>query len=333
MTSKNSSWVSKVSGFFRFYGQRTVDALRRLYGRRSQRTPLQRSLAVLTVALLAAGVYAGWAGSWLRRAPAPAELAGGLDEHEAPRPAGGSPEGMDDVFDVAGVSPAGRASVAGGSWTSDPPATEVAPVGSVPNTAVSSQPVQAAGTTGRSGPDETPVASGGSVAPAERAGNAGEPGTDSVSPARSPAGGSPSRAPLPQVSITSMVLPVSGEVIQPYGWHRHPVFGDWRHSSVVVLEPAEDGLVRAALAGRVRDVVYEGGLWRISIDHAGGWQTEYAGLLEVAVDSFEVVDTGQVIGRLDRQAGWGVSFAVRQGDVAVNPLSLANGGAVPASAR
>lgn len=353
MSSRSSSWASKVSGFFRFYGQRVLDALRRVYGRHGQRTPLQRSLVFLTAALVAVGVYAGWAGSWLRRAQAPSELADWLDQGDADRlaglPDGGT--GPGNLLDRAGlwddpilratdvadglVSPVGEQPVSGGE---DEPVllTEAESGDSVLALALDSRaPASGNPDSGSSSLTREPAATPGAMGTAATGTNAsaGTAEQASGSAARSPSAAGSTRALLPQVSVTSMVLPVSGEVIQPYGWYRHPVFEDWRYSTSVVLEPADDGLVRAALAGRVRDVVYEGGLWRISIDHAGGWQTEYSGLLEVAVSSFEVVDTGQVIGRLDRQAGWGVGFAVRQGDVAVNPLSLVGDGALPATAR
>lgn len=337
----SSSWTSKVSGFFRFYGQRVVDALRRVYGSRKERTPLQRSFAFLTVVLVAVGVYAGWTGSLLRRPAIHSEFADRLDD-----------SGSSTLSELPLGAPfSDGATAAGEGWAANTAESDPSdPVAQVPDDATFAlafdprTPAPASGGDDRVSvvlPSQLETTESLSTDPAEAATAPSAESSAEDNTARSiasPASASsspstPGRASLPPVSITSMVLPVSGEVLQPYGWHRHPVFGEWRHSSSVVLEPSEDGLVRAALAGRVRDVVYEGGLWRVHIDHAGGWQTEYAGLLEVSVGSYQVVDTGQVIGSLDPQAGWGVSFAVRQGEVAVNPLSLIDEGAVPATTR
>src|SRR5690606_14079578 len=49
------------------------------------------------------------------------------------------------------------------------------------------------------------------------------------------------------------------QLVRPYGWYRHPVFGDWRYASSVVIEPAEDGRVQAALAGHTMEVTATAG--------------------------------------------------------------------------
>lgn len=140
---------------------------------------------------------------------------------------------------------------------------------------------------------------------------------------------------LPVVSLSSMQWPLQGEQIREFGWYRHPVFGDWRHSSEVVVVPSqEESPVRAALAGRVRDVVNEGGRWLIRVEHAGGWFTQYQGLAHIEVDSYTLVDAGDVLGyAFPRSNAPGVAFSVLQGDVAVDPRSLIDGEAVPAMAE
>lgn len=128
---------------------------------------------------------------------------------------------------------------------------------------------------------------------------------------------------IPVASVDSMVWPAAGEVTKPFGWHRHPVFNDWRYSPGVAIQPlGEDRTVRAALAGRVKDVVNEGGAWRLTVEHAGGWLTEYEGLAEVYVDSLAVVTTGQPLGVAGTALPGGIFFAVRQGGEAVDPVAL-----------
>lgn len=134
---------------------------------------------------------------------------------------------------------------------------------------------------------------------------------------------SPSPADIPVTSISSMEWPVIGGVLRPYGWYRHPVFGDWRHASSVTIQPAADhNVVTAALAGRVTDVVNAGGLWRVTIRHADGWETEYEGLASVDVASYEVVATGQVIGSAPDSPVGAVAFAVYRDGIAVDPSEI-----------
>lgn len=178
--------------------------------------------------------------------------------------------------------------------------------------------------------DETPVALP-ELLPQARAGasDGGEERADATGLAAA-SGASGEYAPViaqvpavPVASVDSMVWPAVGEITRSFGWHRHPVFNDWRYSPGVAIQPLEgDGTVRAALAGRVKDVVNEGGLWRISVEHAGGWITEYEGLTEVYVDSLAVVATGQPVGTAEGGLPSGLFFAVRQGEEAVDPSSL-----------
>ena len=167
--------------------------------------------------------------------------------------------------------------------------------------------------------------------PASRAPGAGDAGTGSK-----PAAGGPAQAAtydpviprvpsIPTASVDSMVWPAAGEVTRPFGWHRHPVFNDWRYSPGVAIEPLDgERTVRSALAGRVKDVVNEGGLWRVSVEHDGGWLTEYEGLAEVYVDSLTVVATGEPIGVAAQGLPSGIFFAVRRGREAVDPASVAS---------
>ncbi len=128
-----------------------------------------------------------------------------------------------------------------------------------------------------------------------------------------------------------LVWPVSGSISRPFGWYRHPVFGDWRHDASVALIPEEgEQTVRATLAGRVRDVVREGGLWRVSIEHDGGLRSEYEGLRSVDVASFTEVTTGSVIGEApDPESGRVVGFTLISDGSPIDPQTLIGGESLP----
>jgi Membrane proteins related to metalloendopeptidases len=295
MAKLKTWWKRSRVGFSRFYGQRAIDGARALVGRQKGQPAVHRIVFLVTAVLVVGASLYGWS-RWPSRLPL-TETQRSVETPEtdsiAPLMDWPSPGLVTGSFELVDDSP-----------FAVPAVDEPLPVedGRVDELATSSVEGDGAG---------------------EESADQGA-GSSQVASAPRP---QPS---LPAVSITSMVWPVTGEVAQPYGWYRHPVFGDWRYSSSVVLRPEEDGTVRAALAGRVRDVVDEGGLWRVSIEHAGGWRTEYEGLVEVAVRSYQLVETGETIGRSDPSAGLGLGFAVRQGEMAVNPLQLIGDGALPA---
>ena len=310
-------------GFFRFYGQRLVEAVQTAAKLAREKRLAERALLVAAGAAVALVASDVWDRSALRP-PTPFELQAGFEAPAGPwsvdvaRSPLGEPALEEGVPREGAWSEPEWSEPAGSGGSTELPAAgglAIAESGRAPAVLDVGVEAELASVAAR---PEVPAA-----APDGRS-SAGEEERLQVAPrAVEPRRAEPS---LPSVSITSMVWPVSGgELVRQYGWYRHPVFGDWRYASSVVIKPGESGEVQAALAGRVRDVVDEGGLWRVSIEHAGGWRTEYEGLTEVAVASYQLVETGQVIGRAVTGGEWGVGFAVRQGQVAVNPLSLMGG--------
>lgn len=139
---------------------------------------------------------------------------------------------------------------------------------------------------------------------------------------------------LPAVSLSEMAWPVTGDIIRPFGWYRYPALSEWRYSHAVVLQPAAGVTdVRAALAGRVHDVVNEAGSWRLRIAHAGGLFTEYEGLSAVSVASYQIVETGQVIGHVDEVSTSGLRFTVLHGEEPIDPTQYLSAGVSPVTTR
>lgn len=140
---------------------------------------------------------------------------------------------------------------------------------------------------------------------------------------------------VPVGAAEEMVWPVSGSVVRPFGWYRHPVFAEWRHaSSTALVVDGDDRTVRAVLAGRVRDVVNEGGFWRVTIEHAGGLTSEYEGLVAIDVHSYASVSTGAPIGVApDRASGRQIAFALYQDGDPVDPQAYFGDLAAPVQGR
>lgn len=139
----------------------------------------------------------------------------------------------------------------------------------------------------------------------------------------------------PVAMAEEMVWPVAGTVVRPFGWYRHPIFAEWRHaSSTALVVDGDDRTVRAILAGRVRDVVNEGGFWRVTIEHAGGLTSEYEGLVAVDVHSYATVATGAPIGLApDQASGRQIAFALYVNGDPIDPQAYFGDRAAPVLSR
>lgn len=311
---------SKLIGFVRHYGRQVIrgwrrfiggwnrlpDLAKRLVSRHRERTTIQRALLGVAFLglLVAVGLRVGWTPGF-----------------ESDLSNGPSISGDQGAPSISGDQGAGVGSVEQGVLRES--------AASLPESVGEAEPQMAAAT----------------PSPGTRVGDGGLPLNSEMPIETSPKDGLTRPAPtseppvakptiiddsLPAVSVSAMQWPVVGSVSRPFGWYRHPVFGDWRHASSVALTADDDLTVHAALAGRVRDVVNSGGLWRVSIEHAGGWTTVYDGLAAVDVKSFEVVQTGEQIGSSPQAAGPSLQFTLLKGDEAVDPSSIVAGGAVSA---
>lgn len=88
-----------------------------------------------------------------------------------------------------------------------------------------------------------------------------------------------------------------GTVLRGPGWHRHPVYGEWRFQPGAELDVPAGTPVRAARRGVVRFVGAEE-RWGLSvrIQHDDGWETMYGLLREASVQEGQRVRPGEVIG-------------------------------------
>ncbi|HKM43299.1 MAG TPA: hypothetical protein VJZ70_04850, partial [Limnochordia bacterium] len=73
----------------------------------------------------------------------------------------------------------------------------------------------------------------------------------------------------PQLSFEHLIWPVQGEIATPFGWHRHPVYGDWRFNAGLEFD-VTDSAVRTVLAGEVVAVNSNGLETELVIDHGSG---------------------------------------------------------------
>lgn len=127
----------------------------------------------------------------------------------------------------------------------------------------------------------------------------------------------------PGLSEDGLSVPVSGRVVQEYGWVQSPLDGLERfHSGIDISAPPGEP-VAAAMDGRVERISEDAVLGRyILLDHGGGNYTLYGGVTDVAVKEGQEVRAGQVMALVgdSEVPGGGLHFEVRENGKLVDPL-------------
>lgn len=107
--------------------------------------------------------------------------------------------------------------------------------------------------------------------------------------------------PLPEpepeltISFDQISRPVMGEVTNEFGWHRHPVHGDWRYFDSVGMNAQPHDPVVSVLPGRVKTVLPLPEGYEVIVEHGSGWQSVYRQLTGLAVVPGDQVDQNQII--------------------------------------
>ncbi|MEC9488491.1 MAG: M23 family metallopeptidase [Halanaerobium sp.] len=127
-------------------------------------------------------------------------------------------------------------------------------------------------------------------------------------------------------SVWDLLQPIEGEILTPYGWHKHPLLGNWKFHRGVDIKADLGVPVKVAFAGKVLQVSQDDyyGL-RVEIRHDNGYRTVYAQLQEVRVTVGDILNQGQIIGSVG-QTGLATTphlhFEVIEGNEPVDPLQF-----------
>ena len=126
-------------------------------------------------------------------------------------------------------------------------------------------------------------------------------------------------------AVLSNRLPlVSARVSSRFGMRRHPLLGAMRNHSGVDLAAPQGTPVYAPAAGKVAAAQWRGGYGLlVAIDHAGGMETRYGHLFQIAVVPGQSVAAGEVIGYVGStglSTGPHLHYEVRIHGAVVNPL-------------
>lgn len=121
------------------------------------------------------------------------------------------------------------------------------------------------------------------------------------------------------LSFEHLIWPVQGEIATPFGWHRHPVYGDWRFNAGVEFS-AGDTAVRTVLPGEVVAVNSNGLETELVIDHGSGWVSIYRSIKGIQVAPGDRVKQNQNIA-LPEGTGL-VFFGLTHNGEPVNPQAF-----------
>jgi murein DD-endopeptidase MepM/ murein hydrolase activator NlpD len=129
----------------------------------------------------------------------------------------------------------------------------------------------------------------------------------------------PETASEPQLSFEHLIWPVQGEIATPFGWHRHPVYGDWRFNAGLEFS-VTDSTIRTVLPGEVLAVNSNGLETELVIDHGSGWVSTYRSIKGIQVGPGELVKQNQNIA-LPESTGR-VFFGLTHNGEPVNPQAF-----------
>lgn len=105
------------------------------------------------------------------------------------------------------------------------------------------------------------------------------------------------------VDFSEMVWPITGEVVQAFGWYRDTATQEWQFHSRLRIQAGRDyASVRASLAGVVESVDVTGSGFSVLIRHSQGWTSLYSGLSDVSVKTGSIVAAGDAIGETGTEA-------------------------------
>ncbi|MCK8824576.1 M23 family metallopeptidase [Fuchsiella alkaliacetigena] len=98
----------------------------------------------------------------------------------------------------------------------------------------------------------------------------------------------------------NFVLPVQGgEVVQDYGWNKHPVLEDWRFNQGIDFLAAEATPIKAAKSGVIEEIREDNFLGLVIVlDHNDGYQTLYGHLNQLYLQEGQQVNAGEAIGEV-----------------------------------
>ncbi|SHK60708.1 M23 family metallopeptidase [Desulforamulus aeronauticus] len=121
----------------------------------------------------------------------------------------------------------------------------------------------------------------------------------------------------------SWAIPVSGQVVQEFGWTKSPEDNLERFNPGIDIGAAAGSGVKAVQSGKVSRIGHDRTYGEfVLIEHRKGEYALYAGLTEIAVIEGHQIQAGEIIGKIAEQSTGDpvLHFEVRENDKLIDPL-------------
>lgn len=121
-------------------------------------------------------------------------------------------------------------------------------------------------------------------------------------------------------------LPVSGELVKEYGWHKDAMDDLERFHAGIDIQAAPGTPVKAVLPGTIIKLGQDGNLGQfVQLNHGSGTYSLYAGIDFAALSVGQSVTAGEEIGKVSPGGGeipgGGLHFELREHDKLIDPLT------------
>lgn len=125
----------------------------------------------------------------------------------------------------------------------------------------------------------------------------------------------------------SWAIPVSGKVVQEFGWSKSPIDNLERFNPGIDISAAAGAEVKAVQPGKVTRIGHDRTYGEfVLVEHRQGEYALYAGLTDISVMEGHQIQAGEVIGKVAEQdiGDPVLHFEVRENDKLIDPLKKIN---------
>ena len=136
----------------------------------------------------------------------------------------------------------------------------------------------------------------------------------------------PASASLNRPQLTHAVWPVSGKLVQGFGWYQPAGSNKPQFFKGVAIAGLPGAKVVAIHSGKVVEVYQESGMgWTLTLENSEGYRSIYRNLGQVLVNISQTVQAGEVIAHLKTTSepnGAVGQFEIYEGGQPIDPLSV-----------
>ncbi|HYH01492.1 MAG TPA: M23 family metallopeptidase, partial [Bacillota bacterium] len=136
----------------------------------------------------------------------------------------------------------------------------------------------------------------------------------------------PADTSLNQPQLSNTVWPVSGKLVQGFGWYQPADSNKPQFFKGIAIAGLPGAKVVAIHSGKVVEVYQESGLgWTLTLENSGGYRSIYRNLGQVSVNISQNVQAGDIIAQLKttpESSGTVGQFELYEAGQPIDPLSV-----------